>query len=90
MTKQLNQQGPVGERNGESRHTGDGLLDCWRQLDNVWECEHGGCFEPLIDHPSVIEKVHALFGEAFILHSSWNTVRLPHIHLRFPNRQPSI
>ena len=38
--------------------------------------------------PSVIEKVHALFGEAFILHSSWNTVRLPHIHLRFPNRQP--
>ena len=89
MTKQLNQQGPVGERNGENRRTGDGLLDCWRQLDNVWECEHGGCFEALIDHPSVIEKVHALFGEAFILHSSWNTVRLPpHIHLLCPNRQP--
>eukprot|EP01046_Picozoa_sp_COSAG06_P041688 COSAG06_NODE_5204_length_3641_cov_61.025936_3_plen_300_part_00 len=75
VTKQLAQQGPPGERNGENRHTGDGLLDCWRQLDNVFECEpHGACFEPLIDHPSVIEKVRALFGDTFILHSSWNTM----------------
>jgi len=32
------------------------------------------CFEALIDHPSVIEKVRALFGDTFILHSSWNTM----------------
>ena len=31
------------------------LLNCWRQLDNVFEPEP--CFETLIDHPSVIEKV---------------------------------
>ena len=31
-------------------------------------------FEALIDHPSVIEKVRALFGDRFILHSSWNTM----------------
>ena len=31
-------------------------------------------FEALIDHPSVIEKVRALFGDTFILHSSWNTM----------------
>jgi hypothetical protein len=47
VSRQLAQQGPPGERNGE-HHQGDGgLLDCWRQLDNVWECEHGGCFEAL-------------------------------------------
>ena len=74
VTKQIGQQGPAGERNGEHHNGPGGLLDCWRQLDNVWECEHGECFEPLIDHPSVIEKVRALFGDAFILHSSWNTM----------------
>ena len=43
-----------------------------QQLDNVWEAEPA--FEALIDHPSVIEKVRALFGDTFILHSSWNTM----------------
>ena len=43
-----------------------------QQLDNAWEPEPA--FEALIDHPSVIEKVRALFGDTFILHSSWNTM----------------
>ena len=73
VTKQLDNQGPPGERNGEhSAQEEKGLLGCWRQLDNVWEAEP--CFEPLIDHSSVIEKVRALFGDSFILHSSWNTM----------------
>jgi ectoine hydroxylase-related dioxygenase (phytanoyl-CoA dioxygenase family) len=43
-----------------------------QQLDCAWEVEPA--FEVLIDHPSVIEKVRALFGDTFILHSSWNTM----------------
>lgn len=43
-----------------------------QQLDNAFEVEPA--FEPLIDHPSVIEKVRALLGDSFILHSSWNTM----------------
>ena len=55
VTSQLAQQGA-----GEHDYMGtsdDPLLNCWRQLDNVFEVEPA--FEPLIDHPSVIEKVRA-------------------------------
>lgn len=52
-------------------------IEAWQggglqQLDCAWEVEPA--FEALIDHESVIEKVRALFGDAFILHSSWNTM----------------
>ena len=74
VTRQLAQQGDG--RNGEHDDgVGDNpnpLLNSWRQLDNCFEEEPA--FEPLIDHPSVIEKVRALFGDTFILHSSWNTM----------------
>ena len=44
----------------------------WRQLDNAFEIEPA--LEELIDHPPVIDKVRSLFGDTFILHSSWNTL----------------
>jgi hypothetical protein len=46
--------------------------DQWRQLGNTFEKEPA--FEALIDHPSVLPKARALFGESFILQSSWCTM----------------
>src|SRR5688572_20233745 len=46
--------------------------DEWRQLGAVYEYE--SAMEPLIDHPSVFPKVRALFGDYFILQSSWCTM----------------
>lgn len=46
--------------------------DVWRQLGNTFEQE--AAFENLIDHPSVFPKAKALFGERFILQSSWCTM----------------
>lgn len=46
--------------------------DEWRQLGAVYE--HEAAIEPLIDHPSVFPKVRALFGDYFILQSSWCTM----------------
>lgn len=44
----------------------------WRQLGAVYEQEPA--VEALIDHPSVLPKVRALFGDYFIVQSSWCTV----------------
>lgn len=49
--------------------------DQWRQLGAVYEKEPA--VANLIDHPSVIEKVRALYGDYFILQSSWSTVVPP-------------
>jgi len=46
--------------------------DEWRQLGNTFEQE--AAFEHLIDHPSMFEKARALFGDRFILQSSWCTM----------------
>lgn len=46
--------------------------DQWRQLGNTFELE--SAFENLIDHPSVLPKARALFGDRFILQSSWCTM----------------
>ncbi|MBM3214356.1 phytanoyl-CoA dioxygenase family protein [Candidatus Poribacteria bacterium] len=43
----------------------------WRQIGNSFEQEPA--FENLIDHPSVLPKARALFGDRFILQSSWCT-----------------
>jgi ectoine hydroxylase len=47
----------------------------WRQLGAVYEQEPA--LEKLIDHPSVFPKVRALFGDYFILQSSWCTLSPP-------------
>lgn len=44
----------------------------WRQLGHTYEMEPA--FENLIDHPSILPKARALFGDYFILQSSWCTV----------------
>ena len=44
----------------------------WRQLGNTFEQETA--FENLIDHPSVLPKAKALFGDRFILQSTWCTM----------------
>lgn len=49
--------------------------DEWRQLGATYEQEPA--FENLIDHPSILPKVRALFGDYFILQSSWCTVVPP-------------
>ncbi len=46
--------------------------DQWRQIGNTFEQEPA--FENLIDHPSVLPKARALFGDRFILSSSWCTM----------------
>jgi ectoine hydroxylase-related dioxygenase (phytanoyl-CoA dioxygenase family) len=43
----------------------------WRQIGNTFEEEPA--FENLVDHPSVLPKARALFGDRFILQSSWCT-----------------
>ena len=53
----------------------------WRQIGSVYEQE--AAMEPLIDHPSVFPKVRALFGDYFILQSSWCTKSPAH----FPGQQ---
>jgi ectoine hydroxylase len=47
----------------------------WRQLGAAYETE--AAVEPLIDHPSVLQKVRALLGDYFIVQSSWNTKSPP-------------
>lgn len=47
----------------------------WRQLGATYEQEPA--FESLIDHPSILPKVRALFGDCFLLQSSWCTVVPP-------------
>lgn len=47
----------------------------WRQLGASYEKEPA--IEPLIDHPSVIHKARALFGDYFIVQSSWCTLSPP-------------
>src|SRR5581483_5667646 len=49
--------------------------DEWRQLGATYEQEPA--FENLIDHPSILPKVRAVFGDYFILQSSWCTVVPP-------------
>ncbi|HZO87389.1 MAG TPA: phytanoyl-CoA dioxygenase family protein [Chthonomonadaceae bacterium] len=49
--------------------------DEWRQLGAVYEQEPA--VEKLIDHPSILPKARALFGDYFILQSSWCTVVPP-------------
>ncbi len=49
--------------------------DQWRQLGALYERE--AVIEPLIDHPSVLPKVRALYGDYFILQSSWCTQSPP-------------
>ncbi len=44
----------------------------WRQLGATYEQEPA--MEHLIDHPSVLPKVRALYGDYFILQSSWCTM----------------
>jgi hypothetical protein len=44
----------------------------WRQLGHPYEQEPA--FERLIDHPAILPKVRALFGDYFILQSSWCTL----------------
>eukprot|EP01044_Picomonas_judraskeda_P004884 COSAG03_NODE_440_length_7908_cov_34.071200_6_plen_297_part_00 len=46
----------------------------WRQLGNAYA--HDRTFEQLIDHTSVLAKVHGLLGGRFILGGSWCT-RVP-------------
>ena len=46
----------------------------WRQLGNAYA--HDRRFEPLIDHDSVLPKVHGLLGGKFIMGGSWCT-RVP-------------
>ena len=72
MYEQMGEDKWAADKQNPETATREELLGVWRQLDNVWEVEP--CFELLIDHPSVIEKVRALFGDRFILHSSWNTM----------------
>lgn len=48
----------------------------WRQIGHLYETEPA--IEHLIDHPSVIEKVRALMGDYFILHSTWCTIQPAH------------
>ncbi len=49
--------------------------DQWRQLGAVYEKEPA--VENLIDHPSVFKKVRDIYGDYFILQSSWCTVSPP-------------
>ncbi len=46
--------------------------DAFRQLGNTFEQEPA--FENLVDHPSTLPKARALFGDRFILQSSWLTM----------------
>lgn len=36
------------------------------------------CLERLIDHPAVLPKVRALFGDRFVMQASWNTMQPAH------------
>ncbi len=47
----------------------------WRQIGALYEREPA--VEPLIDHPSVLDKVRTLLGDFFILQSSWCTKSPP-------------
>jgi len=47
----------------------------WRQIGALYEREPA--VEPLIDHQAVLPKVRALFGDYFILQSSWCTLSPP-------------
>ena len=47
--------------------------DAWRQIGAVFEKEPA--LAELIDHPAILPKVRALYGEQFILQSAWCTVQ---------------
>jgi hypothetical protein len=49
--------------------------DQWRQLGATFEREPA--LERIVDHPSILPKARALFGDRFILQSSWATVVPP-------------
>ncbi|MEO2003845.1 MAG: phytanoyl-CoA dioxygenase family protein [Candidatus Poribacteria bacterium] len=49
--------------------------DKWRQLGATFENEPA--LEHIVDHPSILPKARALFGDKFILQSSWATVVPP-------------
>lgn len=46
--------------------------DEWRQIGKGFESEPA--LEALIDHPAILPKVRALYGDQFILQSAWCTV----------------
>jgi ectoine hydroxylase len=49
--------------------------DEWRQLGATFENEPA--LENIVDHPSILPKARALYGDKFILQSSWATVVPP-------------
>ncbi|MBT3265885.1 phytanoyl-CoA dioxygenase [Candidatus Poribacteria bacterium] len=49
--------------------------DEWRQLGATFEKEPA--LEHIVDHPSILPKARALYGDRFILQSSWATVVPP-------------
>lgn len=51
---------------------GDLPQDQWRQIGGAYEKEPA--LEALMDHPSILPKARALFGDRFILQSSWATM----------------
>lgn len=47
--------------------------DVWRQIGKGFETEPA--LERLIDHPAILPKVRALYGDQFVLQSAWCTIQ---------------
>jgi ectoine hydroxylase-related dioxygenase (phytanoyl-CoA dioxygenase family) len=47
--------------------------DGWKQIGKGFETEPA--LERLIDHPAILPKVRALYGDQFVLQSAWCTVQ---------------
>lgn len=56
-----------------SQRLHDSTKDEWRQIGKGFESEPA--LEALIDHPAILPKIRALYGDQFILQSAWCTVQ---------------